>query len=139
MAGTTVDEAGLVYRVLDETVGDVVGAPVPPDVLSQWKGTSKRQAVAGLLGALGSDASDAAVDKVHADLSTRLVAGYRDTPPVPLPGVVDALETLRERGVRIALQTGYSAEIAEPILAGLGWEVGGPLIDAVVTSDLVPA
>jgi len=139
IAGTTVDEGGLVYRVLEETVTDAVGSPVPSDLLLQWKGTSKREAVAGLLDALEGDTSEAAVDKVHADFRTRLVGGYRDTPPVPLPGVVDTLETLRRRGVRVALQTGYSADIAEPILAGLGWDVGGPLIDAVATSDQVPA
>lgn len=139
IAGTTVDEAGLVYRVLEETVTDAVGSPVPHDLLSQWKGTSKRVAVAGLLGALEGDASEAAVDKVHADFTTRLITAYRETPPTPFPGVVEALETLRARGVRVALQTGYSADIAESMLAGLGWEVGGPLVDAVVTSDLVPA
>jgi phosphonatase-like hydrolase len=139
IAGTTVDEAGMVYRVLDETLTDAVGAPVPPDLLSQWKGTSKREAVAGLLDALGAEASESAIDKVHSDFSTRLIAAYRETPPAPFPGVVEALETLRGQGVRVALQTGYSADIAESMLTGLGWQIGGPLIDAVVTSDLVPA
>lgn len=137
LAGTIVDEAGLVYQVLDETVADAVGAPVPPDRLTQWKGTGKREAVAGLLAALGADASEVAVDKAYADFSTRLATAYRDAPPAPFPGVVEALETLRGRGVRIAIQTGYPADIAGPILAGLGWEVGGALIDAVVTSDQV--
>ena len=139
IAGTTVDEAGLVYRVLEETVADAVGSAVPPDLLLQWKGTSKREAVAGLLGALEGDTSEVAVDKVHADFSTRLITAYRETPPTPFPGVVEALETLHRRDMRVALQTGYSADIAESMMAGLGWRVGGPLIDALVTSDLVPA
>jgi phosphonatase-like hydrolase len=139
IAGTTVDEAGLVYRVLDETVAEAVDASVPPALLSQWKGTSKREAVAGLLDALGADTSEAAVDKVHADFSSRLITAYGETPPTPFPGVVEALETMRGRGVRIALQTGYSADIAAAIMAGLGWEAPGPLIDAIVTSDMVAA
>ena len=32
MAGTTVDEGGLVYRVLEETVTDAVGSPVTEPV-----------------------------------------------------------------------------------------------------------
>jgi len=139
MAGTTVDEAGLVYGVLDETVAAAVGASVPPELLSQWKGTSKREAIAGLLAALESDASEPAVDKVFAEFTDRLIGAYGDDPPAPFPGVVDALVEMRERGVRVALQTGYSAPIAHSILAGLGWQVGGDLVDALVTSDLVPA
>ena len=58
MAGTTVDEGGMVYEVLDEAVSGRLGAPVPPEVLARWKGTSKREAIAGLLGELGGDASE---------------------------------------------------------------------------------
>lgn len=140
MAGTTVDEGGLVYRVLEETVSTAVGRPVPADLLALWKGTSKREAVAGLLGALGAPTDDPDVDKVFAEFSSRLVTAYRETPPAPLPGVPEAIAELRVRGVKVALQTGYSAEIAESILAGLGWTVGsGPddTVDAIVTSDEV--
>lgn len=140
IAGTTLDEGGLVYEVLDATVSEAVGGPVPPELLRRWKGTSKREAVAGLLAGLGSDASEAAVDKAFAELTDRLVAGYRGTPPAPFPGVVEAIEELRSHGVRVALQTGYAAEITDSILAGLGWAVGpAGMVDAVVTSDLVPA
>lgn len=142
MAGTTVDEGGLVYRVLDATVADATGAPVPTELLTRWKGTSKRGAIQGLLTELGADASDQAVDKAFADFTERLVTTYRETPPAPIPGVPEAFAALRAAGVKVALQTGYSAEITDSILAGLGWTVGpGPsaTVDAVVTSDLVPA
>lgn len=140
MAGTTVDEGGLVYRVLDETVAHAADRPVPADLLVAWKGTSKREAIAGLLAGLGEEPSERRVDEVFADFTRRLVQGYADTPPAPLPGVPEALAVLRERGVKVALQTGYSAEIAESILAGLDWKVGEHgLVDAVVTSDQVAA
>lgn len=140
MAGTTVDEGGLVYEVLDATVADAVGAPVPAGLLARWKGTSKREAIAGLLEGLGADAGDRAVDEVFAAFVERLVEGYRADPPAPIPGVLDMFATLRDRGVRVALQTGYSADIAGSILAGLDWSVGPDgVVDAVVTSDLVPA
>jgi phosphonatase-like hydrolase len=134
MAGTTLDEGGLVYRVLDATVADAAGTPVPPELLARWKGTSKREAIAGLLDGLGVSRD---VGTVFADFTRRLVAAYAETPPVPLPGVPEAIAALRDGGVRVALQTGYSAEIAESILAGVGWRVGEH-VDALVTSDLVP-
>lgn len=136
MAGTTVDEEGLVYRVLDQSVSDAIGAPVPPPLLSLWKGTSKREAIAGLLAALDADASPDAVDRVFAGFEERLIAAYQDTPPVPFPGVPEMFETLRGAGVKVALQTGYSAEVAASILSGLHWSGA---VDVVVTSDLVPA
>jgi phosphonatase-like hydrolase len=142
MAGTTVDEAGLVYRVLDETVADVVGRPVPADLLRAWKGTSKREAIAGLLTGLGAPAGDTEVDATFEQFTKRLVEAYRETPPAPIPGVLDLFSTLRSRGVRVALQTGYSAPIAAAILDGLGWTVGPDAtdtVDALVTSDVVAA
>lgn len=138
MAGTTVDEGGLVYEVLDGTVSGRLGAPVPPEVLARWKGTSKREAIAGLLGELGGDASEPAVDSLFEEFVRQLRQQYAEVPPRPIAGVPEMFAELRSRGVRVALQTGYSAPIAEALLAGLGWKVG-ETIDAVVTSDLVPA
>jgi phosphonatase-like hydrolase len=111
---------------------------VPAAVLGRWKGTSKREAIAGLLGELGGDAGEAEVDRVFEDFVQRLRAGYAAAPPRPVPGVPEAFETLRSRGVKVALQTGYSAPIATALLAGLDWRIG-PTIDALVTSDVVPA
>jgi phosphonatase-like hydrolase len=142
MAGTTIDEGGLVYRVLDGTVADAVGSPVPADLLQRWKGTSKREAIGGLLAGLEADSSDGAVDKVFAVFSERLVAAYRETPPTPFPGIEEAFGQLRSVGVKVALQTGYAGDIVDSIMAGLGWTVGPSMsatVDAVVTSDLVPA
>jgi phosphonatase-like hydrolase len=143
MAGTTVDERGVVYDVLGAMVTDAVGRAVPADLLGKWKGTSKREAIAGLLTAMGDGPADVAtVDKVFDGFVDRLTAAYRETPPVPLPGVPEALAALRAAGVKVALQTGYSAEIAGVILDGLGWTVGETLqdtVDALVTSDQVAA
>ncbi|HEY9315723.1 HAD family hydrolase [Williamsia sp.] len=71
-----------------------------------------------------------------------LIDAYLHTPPKPVAGVPEALRTLRSRGVKVALQTGYSADIAAAIMAGLGWTVGDSAddtVDALITSDLVPA
>lgn len=142
MAGTTVDEGGRVYDVLDATIADAIGGPVPHDVLLHWKGTSKREAIAGLLADLDADASSAAVDKAYDDFVARLIAAYRADPPTPIAGVPAMFATLRTRGVQVALQTGYSADIAASILAGLDWSVGrnaSSTVDALITSDVVPA
>lgn len=138
MAGTTVDEGGLVYAAVEAAVADAVGGPVPHDLLQRWKGTSKEEAIAGLLHDLGEDDSPGRVAKVFDVFAERLTDAYRATPPVPVAGVLETFETLRRSGVRVALQTGYSADIAGSLMAGLGWGVG-ETVDALVTSDRVAA
>lgn len=140
MAGTTIDEGGLVYQVLESTVAEATDRDVPAELLGQWKGTSKREAIAGLLRGLGAPSDDATVDGTFATFQSRLIDTYRSTPPAPIEGVLDLLAALRADGVRVALQTGYSADIAAAILDGLGWTVGpdeSSTVDAIVTSDQV--
>lgn len=136
MAGTTVDEGGLVYRVLSDSVGDAIGAPVPVDVLHRWKGTSKEEAIEGILRDLGEDASRSRVEEVFGVFRERLDAAYREQPARPIPGVLETFETLRSAGVKVVLQTGYSADVAAALLSGLEWRVG-ETVDALITSDMV--
>jgi len=138
MAGTTVDEGGLVYSAVESAVAEVVGGPVPAELMLQWKGTSKEEAIAGLLRAMGSYDSHAYVTKVYEIFAGKLEEAYDRTPPAPFPGVVEMFETLRRAGVKVALQTGYAAPVASSIMTGLGWTVGAT-VDALVTSDAVAA
>lgn len=138
MAGTTINENEIVYAMLEETAAAAIGRPVPADVMSAWKGTAKDEALVGILRAVGSDVSPERVAAVYADFHDRLVAAYAATPPTPISGVPEALADLRPRGVKVALQTGYDAEVANLILAAVDWQVGRDF-DVLVTSDLVPA
>ena len=138
MAGTTVDEGGLVYAAVSDAVAAAVGSPVPADLMSQWKGTSKEEAIAGLLHGMGSDDSRARVLAVYENFVGLLEEAYSTTPPALIPGVPQMFETLRRAGVKVALQTGYSAPVANSIMTGLGWRVG-ETVDALVTSDTVTA
>jgi phosphonatase-like hydrolase len=138
MAGTTVDEGGLVYSAVEDAVTEAVGGPVPAQLMLQWKGTSKEEAIAGLLRGMGSDDSHAHVLMVYKVFVGKLEEAYGTTPPAPIPGVLEMFETLRRAGVKVALQTGYAAPVANSIMAGLDWTVG-LTVDALVTSDTVAA
>lgn len=141
MAGTTVQEGGAVYRAVAEAVAARLNRPVPADALHRWTGTSKNEAIIGLLTDLTGAASDAVVAEVYTDFAERLTAAYAATPPTPVPGVEEAIAALRAAGVKVVLQTGYSRDIAESILTALGWTVGATAtdtVDGLVTSDEVP-
>lgn len=133
IAGTSIDEGGAVYVALRGAIESFTGREIPDDQLDWWKGTGKRQAISGLLGQV---ATDGVVDAVERDFTDRLLDAYREAPPAPLPGIEDAFAVLRDRGVKIVLQTGYSRAIAGPLLEQVGWRVGRD-IDAVITSDQV--
>ena len=134
IAGTSVDEGGAVYVALRNAVESHTGVPIPDEELDRWKGTGKRQAIAGLLGQVPVGE----IDAVEADFTSRLLDAYRSAPPAPLPGIADAFAVLRGHDVKIVLQTGYSRAITGPLLEQVGWSVGRD-IDAVITSDQVRA
>jgi phosphonatase-like hydrolase len=134
IAGTSIDEGGAVYVALRSAVESHTGRPIPDDQFDRWKGTGKRQAIAGLLGHVPA----AEIDAVESDFTNRLLDAYRSAPPLPLPGIVDAFAVLRDHDVKIVLQTGYSRAIAGPLLDQVDWRVGRD-IDAVITSDQVRA
>ncbi|CAN5309803.1 phosphonatase-like hydrolase [soil metagenome] len=137
MAGTTIDDHGAVYEALEDAVIET-GATVAPVDLQQRMGTDKVEAITALMRLGGVEPDADSVAHAFERFRTILAESYRDTPPVGLPGVVDALRALRARGIRVALTTGFSDDVAVPLLAALGWTIGtGPddLLDAVVTTS----
>ncbi|HEY0804547.1 MAG TPA: phosphonatase-like hydrolase [Pseudonocardiaceae bacterium] len=129
IAGTTVEEHQAVYRALEEAVTAAGGHPTAADI-QHWMGAGKREAIAAML---GHDDIDAA----FLDFRRRLGAASRDTPPVPLPGVPDAIAKLRSTGVKVALTTGFDREVTGNLLRAIGWDDG--VVDAVVCVDDVLA
>jgi phosphoglycolate phosphatase len=139
MAGTTIDDHGSVYDALRKAVEET-GAPVSEPDLQQWMGTDKITAIAALMQLGGQDPDGGRATQAFGRFRSILGDSYRKNPPVALPGVADALEQLRGRGIRIALTTGFDDDVARPLLDSLGWEVGeDELLDALVTTSDVAA
>ncbi len=141
MAGTTIDDGGAVYRALQQSVQQA-GATVAADDLQTWMGTDKVEAITNLLRLGGVEPSDDLVANGFDAFRAHLRQAYSDDPPMALPGVVPAIAELRSRGIKVALTTGFSADVVQPLLASLGWTAGegpGHTVDAVVTTSDVPA
>ncbi|MFF0410402.1 phosphonatase-like hydrolase [Kitasatospora sp. NPDC004745] len=138
MAGTTVNESGAVYRAL-RTAVERTGVAVAETDLQTWMGTDKREAIAALVRLGGGTPTPELVEESYAAFAEYLREAYRATPPQAIPGVEAALAELRRRGIKVALTTGFSDDVAYPLLESLGWSTGeGGNLDAVVTSDEVP-
>ena len=141
MAGTTIDDHGSVYVALQSSVEET-GAAVADADLQKWMGADKVAAITALM-RLGGQTPDAdRVAGAFERFSEILSLSYLESPPVGLPGVEDALRELQRRGILIALTTGFSDDVALPLLDSLGWTVGTGdehLLDAVVTTSQVSA
>lgn len=140
IAGTTVDDHGLVYVALAECVRET-GASVSTADVQEWMGADKAAAITALLRLGGVEPETGTVAAAFARFRMLLAAAYELTPPIALPGVEATLRELKARGIKVALTTGFSEDVALPLLESLGWSVGSGeehLLDAVITtSDVV--
>ncbi len=101
-------------------------------------GFSKRSAIRRLLAEVtGTRPEDEWVTAVHNDFVERIITLFRTSPVIAeMPGATTLLKQLKEAGVRVALDTGYSRVIVDAVLDRLGWH-STELIDATVASDEV--
>ena len=97
---------------------------------------SKREAIQELLATLSPDHDPAGlndkVDAIFSSFKETLLASYRTAQVHPIQGVESTFEWLRERGVAVALTTGFDGEMIQLLLARVGW---ADTLDAVVCDD----
>jgi phosphonatase-like hydrolase len=133
MAGTTVEDAGQVPAAFTAALAEQE-IVVSPQEVNAVRGASKRQAIFSLTPE-GPDRAERAATTYAAfvrHLTAEFARGVR-----PVTGAVDTFRWLRERKVKIALNTGFDREITNLLLAALGWQSG--VVDAVVCGDEVSA
>jgi phosphonatase-like hydrolase len=137
MAGTTVSEGGAVYRGLRDTLA-ANGLEVSADALQEVKGMDKYEALRILIErSTMREQLLPGLDVIHEDFVDRMTEFYRADPAVSeAPGAGEAFRLLHRTGVMVALDTGFSRDIAQTLINRLNWERDG-LIDASVTSDEV--
>jgi phosphonatase-like hydrolase len=130
MAGTTVEDCGQVPDALIAALAEQ-DIQVTHEQLNAVRGSSKRQAVMLFTppGAKQRERAEAIYNSFRAHLTRRYTSGGVR----PLHGAANVFHWLRERGVRVALNTGFDREITDLLLKALGWADG--TVDAVVCGD----
>ncbi len=129
MAGTTVTDGGLVDGAfLDALVAVGIGADDPDNdqrirYVHDTMGQSKITVFRHLLD--DETRAQAALAGFEASIRRRIDDGE----VAALPGAAEAIGTLRERGVKVCLTTGFTAETQQRIIERLGWQ---QLIDAAL-------
>lgn len=138
VAGTTVDDSGgAVLRCLVEAARayNLAGSD---EELNALMGMNKRE-VFELLAARRYPADREAAQRVSSEALAAFIEAMRSSYERslrPLPGVEDTFAFLRERGVKIATDTGFDATINTMVMERLNWP--GRLTDLSVCSSDVP-
>jgi len=129
MAGTTVVDDGQVPEAFASALAEH-GIAIGEGRIRDVRGASKRQAILDLLPAgPGREEKAARALETFRDHLAQL---YRGTVR-EVPGAGAVFRWLRDRGVRVALNTGFDRDTARMLLDALGWSGGA--VDAVVCGD----
>lgn len=132
MAGTTVNEHNVVYKTLCKAIHTNGVAVDLETVLEHGAGKEKFQAIQDILRVL--DATEVDAEVIFEDFKVQLEEAYEQLEVTPVDGIEAVLEELKDRGIKVVLNTGYNSEVANDLLEKLSWEEGKHY-DALVTAD----
>jgi phosphonatase-like hydrolase len=139
MAGTTVKDRNFVGIAFQQAMKSQ-GYDIAIEEVNPLMGYEKPLAIKMMLEASGTDQSKITqelVDKIHSHFVEGMIEFYKTTQEIaPLPHVEETFAALRSEGIKIALNTGFSRNIADVIIDRLGWN---DKIDNIVASDEVPS
>lgn len=133
LAGTTVEDRGQVPEAFTATLAEQ-GIQITPDQITSVRGLSKRQALYQLIPA--GPERGRLVGQAYASFRAHLAHKYECEGVLAIAGAESVFRSLRERDIRVAVNTGFDREITELVLRTLGWAEG--VVDAVVCGDDVP-
>jgi phosphonatase-like hydrolase len=132
MAGTTVCDGDAVNACLRAELA-AVGLAVDRAAVNEVMGLPKPEAIAFLT---KDTPLQGRVAEIHKAFVVRMLHYYATDPSVgEMPGATEAFAALRRAGCKVALDTGFSCDIARAVIKRIGWEKA---IDASVASDEVP-
>ena len=137
MAGTTVNEGGIVYKTLYNTIKgyDIY---IEPDDMKNWYGVNKTEVLQHFINTDNEyKDNDAILPQMLNSFKKNLKKSYFEDKSVKLidPGLPDLFNSFRERGIKIALNTGYSVDIQEALIDSLNMR---DFIDGYISSESVP-
>ncbi len=137
VAGTTVLDGDAVLECLLSAV-ETRAAVTAPAALAVM-GLPKPVAIRHLLSASGdipAAALDEAVEAAHRDFRNAMIMRYQHGPLAAAAGVERVFAALQDAGIAVALDTGFSRDILDTVLARLGWTEGAT-VDFTIASDEV--
>jgi len=137
MAGTTVDEDNVVYKTVRAAINAAGYSFSQDQVQEAGAGKEKSQAIRDVLALDGQPHSDEEVATLFADFKQRLADAYENLAVREQPDASTVFADLRQRGVKVVLNTGYDRATAEGLIKKIGWSIGQDIDGLVTASDVV--
>jgi phosphonatase-like hydrolase len=140
IAGTTVRDSGNVAKAFITAFSEY-GLSMSAGEVKKVMGFRKMDAIRLLLEKFAPEkkADDELADRIHTRFIDKMIEFYRnDEALAPLPHAERVFRALKGRGIKVALNTGFTRSITDTILHRLRWDDRSPLIDQVICSDEVP-
>ncbi|WP_276358981.1 phosphonatase-like hydrolase [Daejeonella sp. H1SJ63] len=136
MAGTTVDEDNVVYKTLQDAIVHYSFPVTLAQVLEFGAGKEKLQAIIDILENTGYAVNSENIDLIFAYFNERLAKNYETLNVKPLPDVERTFKELKERNVKVVLNTGYNRKTAESLIVKLGWKMFDQFDLLITASDV---
>ena len=115
------------------------GFAIEAEQARPWMGYKKTEAIRIMLEQIGVGPTPVLIDQIHTDFVAAMKDHYLHADSISTtPGAEEIFRLLKEKDIRIAVNTGFSREIADAILQRLQWKERG-LIDDSIASDEVEA
>ena len=121
MAGTTIQEKGIVYNSLFKTI-----KLIKPDLLrsdiSKFSGYNKNEVIKYFVNQQRMDSPQVVINNLSSEFNYFLKKEYQNNESVQLidPKLPIFFNVLRDAGIKICLNTGYNKEIQNLLIENLG-------------------
>lgn len=137
MAGTTVYDDNYVTRTLLDTLFRHGFDMVTLEAVNAVMGIAKPEAIKMLLAQFYPGLKETPVAAIHEDFQKAMVQFYTSSPEIrEIEGASRTFKTLKEMGIKVGLNTGFSRIITNIVIKRLGWDKPG-ILDISIASDEV--
>ncbi|MBL7737885.1 MAG: HAD-IA family hydrolase [Chitinophagaceae bacterium] len=136
IAGTTVFDNSAVATAFRNAFGKY-GFTIDKSDIQPLMGYKKPVAIRMMLEKMGAEFDETLISNIHNEFEEEILDHYEYSSEVkPMPGAEDVMLQLKEKGIKIALNTGFSKVIADTIVSRFQWMEKG-LVDDYIASDEV--
>ena len=136
MAGTTVNENNVVYKMLQKATNEAGISVTLDQVLAEGAGKEKLQAIKKILQVYGQNTDEKLASEIYNRFILLLEKAYEELDILPQHNAVESFQALKDKSILVILNTGYNEETALSIINKLGWKKGVEFDDLITASDV---
>ncbi|MFT3933177.1 MAG: phosphonatase-like hydrolase [Chitinophagaceae bacterium] len=136
MAGTTVNEDNIVYKTLQRAINEKGFNFTLDEVLLEGAGKEKLQAIKSILNVYAEKDSEDLAKEIYKRFIVMLAEAYATLPVYAQDNAGELFKALKERNIRVVLNTGYDNKTAESLVDKIGWKKGKDFDGLVTANDV---